>query len=125
MAKKQYKYKDDFEMLMVRHEFLSKVKNVDPIWNEKFKSTVNITASIMYSKLRHNFEKVGYDVGDIVSIANCYMIGYMGLYSIERNEKVRQKIVESFKTRLDREPTQQELDRKERINLMSFLRQKI
>lgn len=123
--KKQYNYQDDFEMLMVRHEYISKVKNPDPNWIAKFEPIVNTTALLMYEKLKPNFSKVGYELDDVKMITNCYMIGYMGLYSLERNESAKQKIFESYNKRFDREPTPQELAKKERINLISFLRQRL
>ena len=123
--KKRLGYQDDFEMLIVRHEYISKVKDPDPAWVKQWEPIVNTTAMLMYNKLKPNFAKVGYELEDVVSITNCYMIGYMGLYSLERNEKNRTKIVDSYKARLKREPTEQELTRKERTNLISFLRQRL
>ena len=125
MTKKRYTYQDDFEMLMVRHEYISKVKNPDPQWITTWEAIVHKTAMLMYNKLKPNFAKVGYELDDVVSITNCYMIGYMGLYSLERNEKARQKIIDSFNNRLKRDPTDAELLRKERTNLISFLRQRL
>lgn len=121
----RYTYQENFEMLMVRHEYLSKVDNVDPQWVKKFEPIVKKTASLMYNKLRSNFIKVGYELDDVVTITNCYMIGYMGLYSLERNEQSKEKIIKSYKKRLDREPTEYELERKEKINMISFLRQRL
>jgi hypothetical protein len=123
--KKRLGFQDDFELLMVRHEYISKVKNPDPAWVKKWEPIVNTTAMLMYNKLKPNFAKVGYELDDVVSITNCYMIGYMGLYSLERNEKARTKIVDSFNSRLQRDPTDAELLRKERTNLISFLRQRL
>lgn len=125
MSKKRYTYQDDFEMLMVRHEYISKVKNPDPVWMKKFENIVNITASIMFEKLKPNFSKVGYDLDDVISITNCYMVGYMGLYSIERNEESKRKVLEAFVKRFEREPTDEEIDKKERTNMISFLRQRL
>ena len=125
MANKRYNYNDDFEMLMIRHEYISKVENPDPNWVKKFKPIVKTTAILMYNKFKPNFSKVGYDLDDVIMITNCYMIGYMGLYSIERNENVKQRILDSYKKRLNREPTAQEIAKKERTNLISFLRQRL
>jgi hypothetical protein len=124
-SKKKLGYENNFEMLMIRHEYISKVKNPDPKWIKQWESIVNTTAMLMYNKLRPNFSKVGYELDDVKAITNCYMIGYMGLYSIERNKKSRDKILQSFKKRLNREPTDQEITRKERTNLISFLRQRL
>lgn len=125
MTNKQYNYLDDFELLMIRHDYINKIKNPDPNWIKKFESTVNVVSFIMYNKLKPNFDKVGYDLDDIKILANCYMIGYMGLYSIERNEDIKQRILNSFAQRHNRQATQADLDKKERINLTTFLRQRL
>ena len=125
MIKGKYTYKDDFEMLMIRHEYLSKIKNPNPQWFREFEPIVNTTASIMFEKLKPNFIKVGYGLEDVKMITNCYIVGYMGLYSLERNEKAKEKIVQTYLKNYDREPTDQELAKKDRINLISFLRQRL
>ena len=123
--KRRYTYQDDFEMLMVRHEYLSKVQDPDPNWVSHWEPIVKKTAMLMYNKLKPNFSKVGYEYEDVVSITNCFMVGYMGLYSLERNDKVRNRIFESYNQRYNRNPTPREITNKERTNLISFLRQRL
>jgi hypothetical protein len=122
---KMFNYYDNFEMLMLRHDYLSKVKNPDPNWLKKYNSTIYTTSHAMYNKLRFRFDAVGYNVEDIFSIASCYAISYMELYSIERQPTVKQNIIQQHNIKYGRPPTQQELERKECINLISFLRQKL
>lgn len=122
---KRYTYQDNFEMLIVRHDYLKRTENIEPTWLSKFEPIVKTTASIMFEKLRPNFAKVGYDLDDVVAITNCYMVSYMSLYSLERNQDARTRINTSYKKRFNRMPTENEINRKEKINMMSFLRQRI
>lgn len=122
---KRYTYQDNFEMLILRHDYLKRVKDVDDKWIAEYEPIVKTTASIMYEKLKPNFAKVGYDLEDIQTITNCYMISYMSLYSLERNQEARTRINQSYLRRFDRMPTDAEISRKEKINMMSFLRQRI
>lgn len=122
---KRYTYQDNFEMLILRHDYLKRVENADSSWIKKYEPIVKTTASIMFNKLRPNFAKVGYDLDDLESITNCYMVSYMSLYSLERNEQARERINKTYLKRFNRMPTDAEISRKEKINMMSFLRQRI
>ena len=125
MTAKRYNYSDDFEMLILRHDYLNKVDNVDPQWCNEFAGIVKTTAGIMYDKLRPNFAKVGYEKEDLETVANCYMIAYMGLYSLRNNQDVRTRFDKAFEKRNGKKPTNLDIARKERINMISFLRQKL
>jgi len=122
---KQYNYRDDFEMVYLRHEYLSKIKYIDPAWIEHNKPIVNTTAIKMFNKLKPNFQVVGFDVEDLKSITNIYMVAYMGLYSLENNKKARDVFVRKYKTRTNQNPTQKDFVRAERNNLINFLRQRL
>ena len=124
MAKK-YSYKDDFEMLMVRHDYLNRIEDPDPTWFAKFEPTVKLTSYRFFNKFKTIFTRVGYELDDVRSITNCYMMSYMSLYSIERNRDVRDRIVASYQRRFGRPPTEGEIDKKEKINMISFLRQRL
>lgn len=122
---KKYSYKDDFEMLILRHDYLTKIENPDQKWISEFEPIVKTTAGIMFDKLYPNFAKVGYDLEDIEMIANCYMIAYMGLYSLRNNNDARKRVNAVYQRKFGRAPTGLEIARKERINMISFLRQKL
>jgi len=122
---KRYTYQDNFEMLILRHDYLSRVENPDPRWVKEFEGVVNKTSWIMFNKFRSNFTKIGYEIEDVINITNCYMISYMSLYSIRMNETVLEKIKKSYKKRFGVYPKQEYIDRKEKINMINFLRQRL
>jgi len=125
IEKKRYTYKDDFEMLILRHEYLEKVENPDPTWIAEFEPIVKQTARIMYDKLKPNFEKVGYGLDDIIAVTNVYMISYMSIYSLRNNKEANQKAVDKHKLKNNEIPDEIEMKRKDRNNLISFLRQRL
>lgn len=122
---KRYNYSDNFEMLILRHDYLKKVENPDPQWCNEFAGIVKTTAGIMYDKLKPNFAKVGYEKEDVETVANCYMVAYMGLYSLRNNQDVRTRFDKAFEKRNGKVPSDLDVARKERINMISFLRQKL
>lgn len=122
---KRYTYENDFEMVYLRHEYAAKLKNPQESWVYEFEPIVGQTARIMYDKLRPNFDKVGFDLDDIKTITNMYMIYYMDIYSLRSNREAYDRVVEKFLKRHDREPTDDEIARKDRNNLINFLKQRL
>jgi hypothetical protein len=120
-------YQDNFESLYLRCDYLKKLNSYDVESIKKYKPIVNTTAYIMYDKLKFIFDKVGFDVDDIVQITNSYLLAYMGLYSFKHNKELFNRYVLKYKEKWgqDTEPPQSEIDRVERNNLIYFLRQRL
>lgn len=125
MSKKKLSYKDDFELLYLRHEYIKRCKTLDGKFVEEYAPIVNTTARIMYEKLYPNYSKVGFDQEDIVSITNVYMLGFMGLYSLRFNKKKREEYIKDFKKAKGRTPTEREIYNKDKNNMINFLRQRL
>ena len=122
---KRYNYKDDFEMIYLRHEYITKCESLDGKFVKEFAGVVNTTARIMYDKLYPNFNKVGFDRDDMIAITNVYMLGYMGLYSLRKNEDAKERFIQKFKEINGREPNEEEFYKKDRNNMINFLRQRL
>lgn len=112
-------------MLYLRHEYLTRCEYLDGKYVVEFAPIVNTTARIMYTKLYPNFNKVGFQEEDIVAITNVYMLGYMGLYSLRNNEVNREKFVHRFKFLNGKPPTEVDITKKDRNNMINFLRQRL
>jgi len=124
MAKK-YSYKDDFDMLILRHDYMNRVEDVDPNWIKEFEPMVVKTSWIMFDKFRPQFSKMGYEIEDVINVTNCYMIAYMSIYSMRRNPESKNKVMESYNKRFGYYPSDEYIVKKEKINMISFLRQKL
>ncbi len=124
---KKYNFNDDFEMLYLRHDYMSKIDNHDETVVEEFKPITNTTARLMYDKYRANFDKVGFEVEDLQAICSVYLLAYMSLYSIRNNDEKRERVVGKFQlwNNTKELPTQEYLDRIERNDIINFLRQRV
>lgn len=118
---KRYNFKDNFEMLYLRHEYISKAGKLDGRFVKEYAPIVNSTSRIMYERLFPNFNKVGFYEEDIVAISNIYMLSYMNLYSIVHNPDAYDK----FMLKHNKSISKKELARKDRNNLINFLRQRL
>ena len=121
MPIKRYNFKDNFEMLYLRHEYIAKAGKLDGRFVKEYAPIVNNTSRIMYDRLSANFNKVGFYEEDIVAIANMYMLSYMNLYSLIHNEDAYDR----FMLKFNRPIAKKELIRKDRNNLINFLRQRL
>jgi len=124
---KKYNFNDDFEMLYLRHEYLSKIPNVDQIDITPFESIANATARLMYDKFRTNFSKVSLEQEDVASVTKVYLVAFLGLYSIKINEDALERFVAKYKIKNGKNsyPNEMEFERKDRNNLINFLRQRL
>lgn len=121
MEKSRLNYRDDFEMLYLRHEYLEKAGKLDSSYVKKYAGIVYTTAKIMFNRLT-NFEKVGFTEEDIVSITNIYMLSYMALYSIQTNPAEMQALLQKKGvTGL----SDSEIARIDRNRMIAFLRQRL
>lgn len=118
---KRLNFKDDFEMLYLRHEYISKAKKLDGSFISKYAGIVHTTAKIMFNRLT-NFEKVGFTQEDIIAITNIYMLSYMALYSIQTNPKEMENVLK--KRKVEFLPIS-EVVRIDRNRLINFLRQRL
>jgi len=122
--KKKASYQENFEDLYLKHDYLTRVKEYKaPI--EAYENLVKTTATIMFDKYRMTFHKVGFAIDDIVNISWTYMHSFLGIYSFESNPDSLEKFKKAFINSKGREPTQDEIVRKERNNIINFLRQKL
>lgn len=124
---KKYNYKDNFEMLYLRHDYITKNKKMEGKWVKIYEPIVHTTAKLMYNKLYPNFQKVGFDLDDIIAIANVYMLGYMGLYSIKNNPEEYKKYLSKWRTTNGNKcsPSSSDVENNERNRLINFLRQRL
>lgn len=119
-------YKDDFELLCIRHDYISRAGPLKGEYLKEFKHIIEITGHIMYDKLRYNFAKAGLDEEDIKSISSMYALAYMNLYSIRNKEEQREKFTKYFK-RMNKgaEPKAEDFKKAEQNQMITFIRQKL
>jgi hypothetical protein len=122
--KKKANYQDSFEDLYLKHDYLTRVKEYKtPI--KSYENIVKTTAAIMFDKHKMTFYKVGFALDDIVNISWTYLHSFLGIYSFESNPESLDKFKATFLKSKSREPISDEIIRKERNNIINFLRQKL
>lgn len=122
---KKYNYEDDFEMVYLRHDYIEKCKSLNPEYVKEFAGIVHTTAKIMYGRLYPNFNKVGFQEEDVVSITNMYMLSYMELYSVRINKELKKRYCNKYKARTGKYPTPGKIKNFDRNSLINFLRQRL
>lgn len=127
MSKKTKKlnFKDDFELLYLRQEYMTMAnkmsKTLDEAMIKKYAGIVHTTAKIMYSKFKHSFGQVGFDVSDVIAVTNLYMLYYMSLYSLKNNPEFMERMLQKRRIATP----ESEVERIERNNMIAFLRQRL
>jgi hypothetical protein len=122
---KMLNFSDDFETLYLRCEYLKKIPEYDTFAITKYQPIVRTTAHLMFDKLKFHFNRVGFDINDIIQITNSYLLAYMGLYSLKHNKNNFKNFVKKYQDAHDTKPPEKEIERIERNNLICFLRQRL
>jgi len=121
---KRLNYKDNFEMLLFRHDYLKRVEKYDPIWLSDYSKIIQITSKKMFYKYKESLDIVGLDKDDVFSLTQLFTIYYMSLYSVNRDEESTSKFQAKFINKEEREPTSQDHLVANKGNLISFIRQR-
>lgn len=123
--KKQANYKDSFEDLYLRHDYLKKTNPDITVNMDKYEKICKATAKIMYEKHRMRFNKVGFYYDDILNVTRVYSYSFLNVYSFENNQDALNKFQTEFINKNGKLPTDEEMAKKERNNLINFLRQRL
>lgn len=121
---KEFNYKDDFEMLLFRHDYLKKVETYDPAWIEQYDKIIKITGSKMYRKYNKHMDMVGLDYDDAVSLCQLFTIYYMSLYSINKSEETLKTFEGKYFNYHGKMPTLSDQKNANRNQLINFIRQR-
>jgi hypothetical protein len=117
-------YKDSFELVLFRWRYLLKSPNPKPADFQKHFPIMNIVSKKMWYKFKYAFTTVGYDYDDVRNLANIYLVGYLGVFSLKKKENLA-KFVKSFKKKNKRAPNKEEIEKKDANNFVSFLTQRL
>ena len=124
-AMKKYNFRDNFEMVYLRHEYLRKIDNPSSINIEPYKALIDLTARSIYRKFKSQFEPIGFDEDDLISIASVYLTSYLGLYGFKAKPEYLHNYVAHYVEKHGVKPSKAEVKRIERNQIINFLRQKL
>ena len=94
---------------------------------DSYKDIVSQESRKTYAKFKNTFKNVGLELDDLENISRVYLVGYLGLYSLDNNPSAMAKFVDSFqrKNKTDNLPPKEIVLKKDRSNFISNLKQKL
>jgi hypothetical protein len=117
-------YKDSFELVLFRWRYLLKSPNPTPQDFAVHYPIMNIISRKMWYKFRYAFSTIGYDYDDVRNLANIYLVGYLGVFSLKNKDNLA-KYVSSYKKKNKKNPSKEEIEKKDTNNFVSFLTQRL
>lgn len=122
----QHNYHEDFEGLLVRHDYAKRSGNLDKYAHEikKHRSSIEMISRVVYNRNRATYDKVGYSKEDIVSISNMLCLYYMSLYSAKYNPSKRKKISKRLAKENKTEPSEKAIEKYDRHAMVRFIKHK-
>lgn len=123
--KKQANYKDSFEDIYLRHDYLKKTNPDSYTDMKKYEKICKATAKIMYEKHRMRFNKVSFYYEDILNITRVYSYSFLNVYSFSNDIEGLEKFKSKFLQKQGKLPSKEEVEKRERNNLINFLRQRL
>lgn len=124
--KRKISYKDDFELCYMRHTYIRKV-DYNPTEAEMapfMRVVVNQAKNTFYT-YKNLFQLVGFTMDDIVNIGRIYLVGFLGLYSLEKVPEKYEAFEEVFFNKYSKVPTQFDITNKNKANLTMQLKQRM
>lgn len=119
--KKKIHSRNEFELCYLRHQYLRKAKTNPTV--DEMKPFVPIAAHMAkntYYMYKNLFQMVGFEVEDVISIANVHLISFLGLFSLD---KIPRRY-EDFVTRRP-DPTQEQVLNKNKADCTLFMKQRM
>jgi len=117
-------YKESFELVLFRWRYLLKSPNPTPEDFQAHFPIMNIVSRKMWYKFRYAFSTVGYDYDDVRNLANIYLVGYLGVFSLKNKENL-EKFVKAYKKKNKVRPSKEDIEKKDANNFVSFLTQRL
>jgi hypothetical protein len=120
----------DFEKLYLRWKYFLKgrLKVTDEVSAAKyliaFKREILSSSNTFYFKNKVILERMGMSLDDVISISQVHLISYIGAFSLENNLGKLEIFKEKHQKKHEVLPTKEDILKKDRINFMSFLRQR-
>lgn len=119
--------KDDFEGACIIDRYFCRAENPKKGELEKYLPMIKREAHFGYIKLMKSFKILGFEEGDIYTLALCYATSFLGLYSLQKCPEKMAKFVKRYqeKNKTNSLPSEEEIFKKNRSDMESFVKQKI
>lgn len=118
--------KNEFELCYLRHQYLRKAKtNPTEAEMKPFMGIASHMAKNTYYTYKNLFGMVGFDVDDLVSIANVHLVSFLGLFSLDKLPEKYGDFVNLYRTNKQPDPNSDQLMSKDKANCTLFMKQRM
>ena len=118
--------KNEFELCYLRHKYFRKVKfNPTKKEMEPFLHIAKRLAKNTYFRYQPLFYQVGFELEDVLNIANVQLVSFLGLFSLEKMPEKYKEFVKTFKKIQEKKPEKKDILDKNQANFTLFLKQRM
>jgi len=118
--------KNEFELCYLRHQYLRKAKtNPTPDEMKPFTPIAAHMAKNTYYVYKNLFQMVGFEVDDVINIANVHLISFLGLFSLDKVPRRYQEFVNLYLNTERPHPTEEQILNKNKADCTEFLKQRM
>ena len=92
---------------------------------EPFKKIASHLAKNTFFTYKNLFSVIGFELEDIVNIANVHTVSFLGLFSLEKMPEKYEDFIKQFKSIQEKEPEKEDILDKNKANFTLFLKQRM
>ena len=119
-------HKDNFELCYLRHTYIRKVdQNPTEAEMLPYMTIIKHQARNTYYTYKNLFQMVGFDIDDITNIGRTHLIGFIGLYSLDKVPEKYKEFEDIFFKKNVREPKELDISSKNKANLTVQIKQRM
>jgi len=118
--------KNEFELCYLRHQYIRKAKtNPTKDEMEPYRPITERMAKDTYYTYQKIFLMIGFDLEDLVAIANIHLISFLGLFSLDRLPQKYDEFINLYRDKNLPDPTAEQVMNKNKANCTLFLKQRM
>lgn len=118
--------RNEFELCYLRHQYLRKAKTNPTV--DEMKPFLPIAAHMArntYYMYKNLFQMVGFEVDDVINIANVHLISFLGLFSLDKMPSRYDDFVRIYRNTNRPDPTQEQIQNKDKADCTLFMKQRM
>ena len=118
---------EDFEYCTLMERYIGKAPNPDMVVFNKYSDIIEIESSKAFYRSQRIFKSCGMELDDIKNLSRSYLVGFLGLYTLEKSPQKMAQFTQKFKERnkTEIEQNQEVILKKNRSMFIDFLKQKL
>lgn len=119
------RFEDEFELVVMRWRYLLQSPNPTDQRMMMFEGILNSTSRKIWRRFKYAYSITGYDMDDVKALGRVHLVSYLGKFGLLEHPEKLVSFVGTFTKKNRKEPTEQDILRKDRANCASFLYQRL